>query len=306
MNDKRKRILILAALAVIALALVWSLFRATPATVETGRVTRGAMRVTVDGEGRTRSHDRFTVTAPVAGKMSRVELHEGDSVPLGLILTGIDPNPQRPLEPQTDESRLSVYVYKVYAPASGKISRIFEPNERIVEAGTPILEISKPGKLEIVVDVLSTDAVQIRPAALMLVENWGGDRTLRARVRTIEPQAFTKVSALGVEEQRVNVVADFLDLPERLGDNYRVETRIVVWEAADVLKAPTSALFRHGEKWAVFVAANGRARLREIETGRRSAQETEILSGLDENDAVILHPANQITDGTSLNIKAES
>ncbi len=305
MDKKRKRILIGGAVGVIILLLAWGLFRSTPATVEVGKVTRGAMQVTIDGEGKTRSHDRFVVTAPVAGKMSRVALHEGDQIWLGAIITGIDPNPQRPIEPLAENSGVSFYAYKVFAPASGKVSRIFEPNERIVQAGTPILEISKPGRLEIVVDVLSTDAVQIRGGALMLVENWGGEKTLRARVRTIEPQAFTKVSALGVEEQRVNVVADFLDASELLGDNFRVETRIVVWEAPEVLQSPPGALFRSGEKWSVFVAENGRARQREIEIGHRGEREIEVLSGLNVNDEVILHPANQIADGASINIKSQ-
>jgi multidrug efflux pump subunit AcrA (membrane-fusion protein) len=307
MNSKPRRILIGAAVGVIVLALAWGLFRPTPLTVEVAKVERGALRITVDGEGRTRSHDRFVVTAPVSGKMSRVALHEGDSIPLGFVITGIDPNPQRPTEPRTEIPGIDLYAYKVYAPAAGRVSRIFEPNERIVQAGTPILEISKPGKLEIVVDVLSTDAVRVRPGAPVLVENWGGGRVLRARVRTIEPQAFTKLSALGVEEQRVNVVADFLDSPEPLGDNYRVEIRIVVWEAADVLKIQTSALFRAAGEgssgWRVFVAEKGKARLREIDIGHRGSAEAEVLGGLSETEEVILHPPNQLADGTSVYVK---
>lgn len=304
MDQTKKRILIGTGGGILVVLLLWTIFRPAPIGVETAFAERGRMLVTVDGEGKTRSHDRFVVTAPVAGKMSRVELHEGDAVPLGFVITGIDPAPQRPLEPpRAGDPRIGVYAYKVYSPTGGVVSRIFEPNERIVQAGTPILEISKPGRLEVVVDVLSTDAVRIPVGASVLVENWGGAETLRARVRTVEPQAFTKVSALGVEEQRVNVIADFPDPPEALGDNYRVDAKIVVWEMQDVLKAPTSALFRRGEKWSAFVVENGRARLREIETGHRNAQEAEILQGLKETEIVILHPSNQLADGTNVKIQ---
>lgn len=302
MDKTKKRILLGAGLGAAALLVLWMIFRPSPLTVEIAAAVRGEMLVTIDGEGKTRSHDRYVVTAPVSGKMSRLTLHEGDPILHGQIITGIDPAPQRPVAPAPgDEERLSVYAYKVFAPAAGRVSRIFQPNESIVQAGAPILEISKSGRLEIVVDVLSTDAAQIRTGALMLVENWGGAKTLRARVRTIEPQAFTKISALGVEEQRVNVVADFIEGgAENLGDAYRVETRIIVWESENVLKIPSSALFRSGEKWSVFVADGGRARQREVAVGHRSAAEAEIRQGLEEGETVILHPPNQIADGARI------
>jgi HlyD family secretion protein len=134
----------------------------------------------------------------------------------------------------------------------------------------------------------------------VLLENWGGEAAMRARVRTVEPSAFTKVSALGIEEQRANVVADFVDQPGPLGDGYRVEARIIVWEAESVLKVPSSALFRHGDGWGLFLVENGKAMRREVEIGHRSQFETEVLGGIDEGVAVILHPTNQIGDGAKV------
>jgi HlyD family secretion protein len=177
------------------------------------------------------------------------------------------------------------------------VLRVLEESERSVAPGTPLLEIGDPTSLEIVVDVLSTDAVRIEPGAAVLVEEWGGAGTLLARVRRVEPSGFTKVSALGVEEQRVNVVADFEDSVGGLGDGYRVEARIVVWEAAGVLKAPTSALFRSGEVWCVFAVEGGRARRREVSVGQRGPFESEILAGLEPGVALILHPSDQVDNG---------
>ena len=187
----------------------------------------------------------------------------------------------------------------VRAPVAGRVLRVAEENERVVMAGTPLVELSNT-TLEIVIDVLSTDAVKITPGAKVLVEGWGGDKALQARVRLIEPSGFTKVSALGVEEQRVNVIADFVDAPDLLGDGYRVEARLVVWNSDNVLRVPASALFRDGQSWSVFVVDQGQARMRKIETGHRTAFEAEVLNGLGEGDEVIIHPNNQIADGARI------
>lgn len=186
---------------------------------------------------------------------------------------------------------------EVRAPEGGQVLRVLEESERIVAAGTPLVELGDPAALEIVVDVLSSDAVRIRPGAPVLVEEWGGDRPLQARVRRVEPSAFTKVSALGVEEQRVNVLADLREAPLGLGDGYRVEARIVVWEAPDVLRAPASALFRSGKRWAVFAVEDGVARRREVEVGHRGTDAVEVLGGLDAGERVILHPGDRLEDG---------
>jgi HlyD family secretion protein len=189
---------------------------------------------------------------------------------------------------------------EIRAPVGGRVLRVLEESERVVNVGAPLLEIGDPTALEIIVDVLSTDAVKVRPGAAVLVEEWGGERPLRAHVRAVEPSGFTKVSALGVEEQRVNVLADFDDDPGRLGDGYRLEARIVVWEGTDVLKIPASALFRRGSDWHVFLVEKGRARRRAVEVGHGSALEFEVKSGLDEGATVIIHPSDLIEDGVKV------
>jgi HlyD family secretion protein len=188
-------------------------------------------------------------------------------------------------------------LVEVHAPVSGSVLRITEKSERVVAAGAPLLTIGDPSKYEIVLDVLTTDAVKVRPGMPMLLESWGGEQILLAKVRLVEPSAFTKVSALGVEEQRVNIIADFVDPPGPLGDGYRVEGRIVVWESDDVLKVPASSLFRQGSAWNLFVVEGGRARRREVEVGHRNALEAEILRGIDAGTEVIRHPSNEIDEG---------
>jgi HlyD family secretion protein len=153
------------------------------------------------------------------------------------------------------------------------------------------------------IDVLSKDAVLIRPGDIVEVGGWGGEKTLVARVRLVEPSAFTHISALGVEEQRVNVIADFAESVEEragLGDNYRVEARIVVWEKNDIVVVPTSALFRNDKKWAVFVVVDGQAKLAQVELGQRNANYAEVLDGIDEGDTVIVHPSDKVTDGVKV------
>jgi HlyD family secretion protein len=188
--------------------------------------------------------------------------------------------------------------FELRSPIDGRVLRVLQESERVVASGTPLLEIGDPSALEIVVDVLSSDAVKVKAGAPVLIEHWGGEGTLRARVRLIEPSGFTKVSALGVEEQRVNIVADLVDPPASLGDGYRLDARIVVWEGSDVLKIPASALFRGGKTWKVFVIESGRARLRAVEIGRRGAREVEVRAGLEAGDSLILHPSDKVEDGT--------
>lgn len=185
----------------------------------------------------------------------------------------------------------------VRAPVGGKVLSVLEESERVVSAGTPLIQLSNPS-LEVVIDVLSVDAVKIEPGLPVLIEGWGGEQPLEARVRLIEPSAFTKISALGIEEQRVNVIADFIDSPVRLGDGYRVEARIIRWEAQSVLKIPTSALFRHGDGWSIFVVEDGHSIRRDVEIGHRNSLEVEIIRGTVEGAQVILHPTNQIDDGS--------
>jgi HlyD family secretion protein len=197
------------------------------------------------------------------------------------------------------------------APVDGRVLRVLEQSERVLAAGTPILEVGDALRLEVVVEVLTTDAVSVRPGMRVNLAGWGGEGTIPATVRTIEPAAFTKVSALGVEEQRVNVIADLAGPPGPLGDGYRVEARIVTWSADSVLKVPASAVFRRAAGaaeppgsgspeapgWAVFTVAERRARLRPVVPGHRTAAEVEVLKGLSAGERVVLHPQNELRDG---------
>lgn len=380
---KRVFLSLIAATAIILVALA---FRPKPIAVEAGYVSLGPLQVTIDEEGETRAHDRFTLSAPVSGRLSRIELHEGDEVGPQTILATISPVPletrelaeirarirsaearKREAEEQlarseneyaqatrdVDRARLLAEnriiaqqaleqaeskqissakdveaakarmqsaladierekaglvsletqpnqagkIVRIRAPVHCRILRILEKSERVVPFGTPIIVLSNPNKIKIVVDLLSADAVKVKAEASMLIENWGGSRPLCAKVRTVEPYGFTKVSALGIEEQRVNVIADFVDSPDGLGDGYRVEARIVIWESPRVLKVGGSALFRVGQQWSVFVIEAGRARLRPVEIGHRNASEAEILKGLDPGMRVILYPPNNLRDG---------
>jgi HlyD family secretion protein len=378
-------ILLVFALAALVVVALWP----SPIKVEASRATRGPLRVTIDEEGEARAHDRFVIAAPVAGRLARVELHDGDKVARGEVVAVITPSPLDPrqreeviarvqsaeaLKREADarvecalanheqarlereraeklakdglvsmqsleqaknaeittateieaarfkaqaaasevklaraglmsidaEQKAAAETVRLRSPVGGRVLQVIEKSERVVAVGAPIITLGDPDKIEIVVDVLSTDAVKVRPGALVLLEDWGGEVPLRARVRTVECSAFTKVSALGIEEQRVNIVADFLDLPAALGDGYRVEARIIIWESSDALKVPSSALFRQGDKWSVFLIEEGKARRREVEVGHRSQFEAEILSGIEEGAEIILHPSNQIEDGASV------
>lgn len=195
---------------------------------------------------------------------------------------------------------------EVRSPLEAFVLKRYRESESVVPAGEPLLELGDPAALEVVSDLLSTDAVKVRPGQPVLIEQWGGERPLRGRVRLVEPSGFMKVSALGVEEQRVNVVIDFEDAPAArpaLGDGYRVEVRVVVWEAQDALKVPTSALFRRGDTWAVFLADGGRARVREVEVGRRNGLTAQVLKGLEPGARVIVHPPDTLADGTRIKLR---
>ena len=383
-------VLLIVIAVVVGLVAMW--LRPTPVRVDVAKASRGPMRVTVDGEGKTRVHDRYVVAAPVAGRLRRIILRRGDNVVQRQFIAEIEPLPLAPLDPrqraeatgrvraaedaraevdrmverykasydqarrdlqrsetlardgvisrqEVEEAETAVATslreyeavrsrserlahdvevaraallvvngsaatgtVKVQAPTGGRVLRVLEESERVVSAGTPLLELSNPSKLEAVIELLSTDAVKVAPGAIVFIENWGGPKALEGRVRLIEPSAFTKVSALGIEEQRVNVIVDLLELGTTLGDGYRVEGRVVVWEATDALRVPVSALFRHGETWSLFRVENGMARLRDVEIGYFTSSEAEVRSGLDEGAEVIMHPSKDISDGTRVEV----
>lgn len=197
-------------------------------------------------------------------------------------------------------------LVRIKAPIAGHVLKIHRESEGVVAAGQALMEIGNPRALEVEVDVLSDDAVRIKPGMRVLFERWGGTPALEGSVRTVEPVGITKVSSLGVEEQRVLVIADITTPPEvweRLGDGYRVEARFVLWESADVLQIPQSALFKHGDRWAVFALQTDRAVLRDVEAGQRNGLHAQILAGLQASDQVITHPDASIDDGARVRLR---
>ena len=188
---------------------------------------------------------------------------------------------------------------EVRSSLSGSVLRVLEESSRVVASGTPVLEIGDPKDLEAVIEVLSRDGTQIHEGMKVELDHWGGAQPLRAVVRLVEPSAFTKVSALGVQEQRVNVIADLLT-PQgergNLGDQFRIEGRIITWEAEKVLKAPSGALFHRQDQWWVFVVESGTARLRQIKVGRQSGTETQVVDGLREGEVIVLYPSDRVKD----------
>jgi len=191
----------------------------------------------------------------------------------------------------------------VYSPVSGRVLRLLQESESVVTAGTPLVEIGDPAELEIVVDLLSTDAVKVRPGQPVRIEAWGGDGVLAGKVRRVEPFGFTKVSALGIEEQRVNVIIDFTDPParwRRLGHGYRVEPRIILAAAENALVVPHAALFREGGSWAVFRRDGGRARLRRVTLGLDNGLQAAVREGLVDGDQVVLQPGDRVSDGARI------
>ncbi len=189
---------------------------------------------------------------------------------------------------------------EVRAPVAAHVLRLLHESEGAVAAAQPLLEVGDPASLEVEVEVLSTHAVKIMPSSKVILDRWGGEAPVEGRVRVVEPSGFTKVSALGVEEQRVRVIVDFTSPREvwaQLGDGYRVEARFVLWEGEDVLQIPTSALFRQGEGWAAFVVDGGRARLKPVTIGQRAGLATQVLAGLIAGERVVAHPDESVRDG---------
>jgi HlyD family secretion protein len=189
---------------------------------------------------------------------------------------------------------------QLFSPVDGVVLRRLQESAAVVPAGQPLLEIGNLRDLEIVSDLLSSAAVSVRPGQPVRIEQWGGDHALRGTVRRVEPSGFTKISALGVEEQRVNAIVDFDDPPASrptLGDGYRVEVRIIVWSKDDVVKVPTSSLFRRGEAWAVYVVQDDVAHERDVTVGQRSGAEAEILKGLTAGERIVVYPSDAIGDG---------
>jgi HlyD family secretion protein len=363
----------------ILIALIVAGLWPQPIPVETAPVALGALRATVNEEGKTRIKQHFIISAPVAGQLRRIPFKEGAAIKAGDVLAQIDPITPALLDARTrklaearrdaalanlekarathnytvselkrietlytgktisvqelesaqwreisaareltaaesalrqTETELATFdpvnqpgtnaVTEIRSPISGRILRVFEESARVVTLGMPLLQIGDPADLEVVIEVLSRDGAAIFPGTKVELEQWGGPGLLQAQVRLVEPAAFTKVSALGVEEQRVRVIVDLLTPAEKrpsLGDAFRVETRIIVWETNQVLKVPSGALFRHGQDWAAYVIENGKSSLRPVQVGKSSDTEVQILSGLKEGEQVILYPGDRLKDG---------
>lgn len=212
------------------------------------------------------------------------------------------------LEPGETGATTSSCCVDLRAPADGVILSVDAISQRPVAIGSPLVSIGNPDDLELVADILSNDAVRLQPGALAHVERWGGDRILEARLDRIDPMARTKVSALGIEEQRVDAYFTLVDPPEQrqgLSDGFSVFLRIVEWRAEDVLQIPLSAVFRDGDGWAVFVATENIAELRPVSLGRRNGQVTEVMDGLQEGERVVTHPSDEIATGASLIERSE-
>lgn len=191
--------------------------------------------------------------------------------------------------------------FEIRSPIDGEVLRVIQESAAKLPAGTQLMELGDRGNLEVEIDVLSSDAVMISPGSKIYLEHWGAKSHLLARVRLVEPQGFLKISSLGVEEQRVNVIADFVDPPEarqRLGDAYRVEARIVIWDSENVLKVNAGTCFRYEDGWAVYRIVNSRAQLTKVEIDHSSGLEVEILDGLNAGDQLVAYPSDQIFDGT--------
>ena len=201
------------------------------------------------------------------------------------------------------DSNSSENLLQMKSPVSGRVLKVMQESEMVVAPGTPILEIGDPTDIEIEAEILSRDAVTIHPGDLVEVGQWGGETPLRGRVRRVEPAAFTKISALGVEEQRVIVLSDLVAVPaaaRALGDRYRVEVSVAVWQSDDVLIVPAGALFREGNAWQTYIFRNGTAKLTPVQAGHSDGRFTEILSGVEAGDEVLLHPPDTVKDGASV------
>lgn len=198
------------------------------------------------------------------------------------------------------------HVVNITSPIDGEIIKISRESQGPISSGTMILKVADTTQLEIIVDILSTDAVQIKPGAKVMIKRWGGEGDLEGKVRLVEPGGFTKISALGVEEQRVNVIIDITSSPERwqnIGAEFRVEVEVAVFAAEDVLQVPVSALFRDGAHWAVFMLDGSHARLHRIAIGRRNNRTAIATEGLSKGDSVIIYPSERVKDGVRVNVR---
>jgi HlyD family secretion protein len=321
-----KRILMMLAGVGLVGLLVWALWP-EPVAVELATVRHEAFEQTIDKDGKTRVRERYVGSAPLAGRVQRLTLKAGDVVQAGVVVAVEQAELAATINrKELDTARFDEHAtehevtqaqaalqrvgttqtgaeqaWQIRSPVRGNVLRVLQESEAVVALETPLLEIGQAENLEVVVDVLTTEAVQIHPSATVWLERWGQDqRVLEGRVRRVEPGAFTKVSALGIEEQRTNVIIDIVSPPEQwhtLGDGYKVHARIVVFRQDAAVTVPVGAVFREGERRAVFVIRNGVAQKRRIETPRRNSQDALVTSGLAPGEQVIVYPSQAVEDG---------
>ena len=242
--------------------------------------------------------------------MNRVEVLEDQlaSAKFALKVAGYELEQAKAALVHVEDERVDAgRLIEIRSPVTGCVLNVFEESARVVAADTPIMEVGNPGDLEVEVELLSTDAVNVKRGADVSIVRWGGDVPLRGNVVLVEPGAFLKVSALGIEEQRVKVRVNLVDLPENvLGDRYRVEARITTWSNEDVLRIPSAALFRRGKDWMTFTVEKNRAKLTRVSIDHNNGNLAEVKNGLGEGQRVILYPADTIEDGASVRIALES
>jgi len=390
-TPRQWRYLLFVMIGALAAGGLWMLLRPSPVDVEVAPVEHGLLRVTLDEQAETRSHDRFVITAPVAGRVLRLELHEGDDVAEGQTIAELEPAPigerelrelearlasareslheaehrlalthegltyaqrerarteslvarglaaqqaldqaatlQSMAEQQTDAARHRVAsaaadveairaelistrsgpsqspaILKISAPVAGRVLRLPEKSDRVVNSGASLAVLGDVSHLEVLIEMLSTDAVKVNVGMPVLLDGWGGDRVLHARVAVVEPYAFTKVSALGVEEKRTNVIAEFLESSAPLGDGYRLQAHVVTYSADGAVKAPAGALFQCGEAWCAFAVEGGRARIRRVLVGHRTPEYFEVKDGLAVGTQVVCYPPNDLADGSRVSV----
>jgi HlyD family secretion protein len=231
--------------------------------------------------------------AALVSAKAQVAVWQGVSKSLAARL--IDPSSSPPMQDP-------VCCVQIRAPATGRVLKIIQESESVVQPGTPLLEIGDPLDLEVVADLLSTDAVEIKPGAPVLIDGWGG-APIKARVTRVDPVGFLKVSALGIDEQRVHVTIDFVDGPKSwstLGHDYRVTVHVTVWNSDNAVAVPVGALFRKDDTWAVFLVKEGRARIALVQIGHRNSRVAEVISGLSVGDRLVLYPSDRIGDGVRI------
>jgi HlyD family secretion protein len=292
-DEKKKKLLFRTLGACALIVLVYMLLAPKTLLVESAAVTRGVFREVIRADGILRSKKHLIVQAAADGDIKRIDLEVGDSVSKGQAVTQLfwdtDWDPVR-------------------SPITGVISRVFRESAGPVRRGDPLVEVLDPAKLEVRSELLTTDAVRVSPGAPVTVEGWGDSSAIPAKVVRISKAGFTKVSALGVEEERTEVTMDpapiAAELLSRIGSTFHVDVTIQVSEKKDALKAPTGAIFRDGDGWAVYVVDSGRARLRKVVIASLGSPEVMIASGLAEGDRVVVYPGDLVKDGSRLEDRA--